>query len=443
MRKNFTYLLFCLLVVFSVNVSFGQSKDDISQYDLSQIKVDQLSDAQIEALLSRAEKEGLTQEQMESMAVQRGMPASEVSKLRKRIEKLKYKNSTKSDKDKLTDRSRTATDKDGKADNLSQNKSVQDRIEKEDTEKDPTEVDLFDVFDEAVKERPEDKIFGFSLFNRKKLTFEPILNIATPQNYVLGPDDEVVIEIWGASQETYQQKITPDGTIFIDNLGVIALNGFTIEEATGKLRKSLSKIYAGLNSGNTFLKVTLGSVRSIKVNIVGDVYRPGTYTLPSLATVFNALYAAGGPSLNGTLRSIKVIRNNKVIANLDLYDFLLKGEQKNNIRIQDQDVIFISPYQNRVELKGEIKRPYFYDMQPDETLADLISFSGGFTGKAYNQRIKINRKTGKEQKIFDVDVKNADSLLMANGDEILVDSVINRLITTKSFIFIGFLSVQM
>jgi protein involved in polysaccharide export with SLBB domain len=421
MRRNFTSCVFYLLFIFLVNSLYAQ-QTDYSGTDLSQIKVEELSDDQIEALLKKAEQQGLSEQQLESLALSRGMSQSDLVKFRKRIQQYKSKKPSQTDSKKFTDRSRTYQDSE---ESESINKNLgQTKKETENETLEETDDDIFNVLQSKKKERLEDKIFGFSLFNRRKISFETNLNIATPQNYQLGPKDEIIIDIWGASQETYKETISPDGSIFIDNLGLITLNGFTIEEATRKLTKSLASIYAGLNSGNTFLKISLGSVRSIKVNIVGDVFLPGTYTLPSLASVFNALYAAGGPSLNGCLRNIKVIRDNKKIADLDFYDFLLKGELPNNIRLQDQDVIFVSPYQNRVELKGEVKRPFFYDMLPNETVSDLLQYSGGFSGKAYNSRIKIIRKTGQAQKIFDI--SNLDTLLLANGDEVTVDSVLNR-----------------
>ena len=244
----------------------------------------------------------------------------------------------------------------------------------------------------------------------------------------MGPSDELIIDVWGASQQTYQQKISPEGSIVISNVGPIYLTVMTIKEATCKIKNELSNIYAGLRgaSPNTFLKVSIGNVRSIKINIVGEVYMPGTYTLPSLATVFNALYAAGGPSLNGTLRNVRVVRNGKTIAEVDFYDFMLKGEQKDNISLQDQDVVFINPYENRVEVKGEVKRPLMYDMNCKETLKNLIYFTGGYTGKAYSQQIKIFRKTSRENKVVDVSITQMDTFKMANGDEVMVDSILNR-----------------
>jgi protein involved in polysaccharide export with SLBB domain len=422
--------VFLTVIAFFFAISVFSQETSLSQNDLSKVQVDQLTDDQIKSFMQRAEQSGMTEQQLEDAALARGMQPSEIEKLRTRIDKIKNESGSKSDSERFHDRSRsykstsenTQTDKNGLFGTVTgdENNGAQ-----------PTDS----IFGSLVgnrynkkRVRPEDKIFGFSIFNNKKLSFEPSLNIPTPENYQLGPNDEVIIDVWGASQQTYQQKISPDGNIIINNVGPIYLSGMTIKEATGKITKELSKIYAGLRgaSPNTFLKVSIGNVRSIKVNLVGEVYLPGTYTLPSLATVFNALYAAGGPSLNGSLRDVRVIRNNKTIAELDFYDFLLKGEQKNNINLQDQDVIFISPYQNRVEVKGEVKRPMTYDVKARETLKDLVYFTGGYTDKAYTQEIKIFRKTSRENKVVDVSASQMDTFKMANGDEVMVDSILNR-----------------
>ena len=423
-------LVLCLSI--SPFLTYAQNSA-VSQSDLSQIQVDQLTDEQVASFYKKAEESGMSEQQLEAAALQRGMPATEVEKLRKRIEKLRNGKASTSDNDKFRDRTRSYSSTDenkvGNKNRLFEGKTQTEIEDSIDLAKTTGETDLFGTLGKKkIKKevRPEDKIFGFAIFKNKKLSFEPNLNIATPQNYVLGPGDEIIIDIWGASQQTYQEKINPEGNIIISNIGPVYLNGLTIEEAGFKLKKELSKIYAGLRAGNTSLKLSLGAVRSIKVNIVGDISIPGTYTLPSLATVFNALYAAGGPALNGTLRSVRLIRDNKTIADLDFYDYLLKGEQKDNVRLQDQDVIFINPYFNRVEVKGEVKRPLLYDVKANESLKDLVYFAGGFTGKAYSQRMKVIRKTGRENKVFDVAALNADTFKLYNGDEVTVDSVLNR-----------------
>jgi protein involved in polysaccharide export with SLBB domain len=398
-------------------------QSSFSSSDLSTLQVDQLTDDQIQQFLKKAEDSGMTEQQLEQAAQARGMQSSEIAKLRTRIEKIQSGKGSTSDSQKFQDRSRTYKTTD--------ESKITDKNKLSQTYKDEgvDKTDTMGIFGQLRSKKATAHIadmFGFSLFNNKKLSFEPNLNIPTPVNYQLGTDDQVIIDIWGASQQTYTEKISPDGNIIISGIGPIHLAGMTIEEGTAKLKKELGKIYAGLRGGNTFLKVSLGNVRSIKVNMIGEVYLPGTYTLPSVATVFNALYAAGGPSLHGTMRSVKVIRENKTIAELDLYEFLLKGEQKDNIRLQDQDIVFISPYTNRVIVKGEIKRPAIYDVKSNESLKDLIGFTGGFTEQAYSEQLKIFRKTSREKKVVDVASAQMDTFKMHNGDEIQVDSILNR-----------------
>ena len=429
-RDSIIKIFFILVVLFFANSGYSQ-ETSLSQTDLSTVKVDQLSDDQIKSFLQRAEQSGMTEQQLENAALARGMQPSEIEKLRNRIDKIKGESGTKSDSDKFHDRSRSYKTTD---ENKQTNKGELFQANRKDNPEQmqgQSEEDIFGNLTKGKKiekKRPEDRIFGFSIFNNKKLSFEPNLNIPTPENYQLGPGDEVIIDVWGASQQTYQQKISPEGNIIINNVGPVYLTGMTIKDATGKIKKELGNIYAGLRgaSPNTFLKVSIGNVRSIKINVVGEVFMPGTYTLPSLTTVFNALYAAGGPSINGTLRNVKVIRNNQTIAELDFYDFLLKGEQKNNVSLQDQDVVFVNPYDNRVEVKGEVKRPMLYDTKTNESLKNLIYFAGGYSGKAYSQQVKIIRKTLRENKVLDVTFNQMDTFKMANGDEVSVDSILNR-----------------
>lgn len=397
--KSLSVIVFMMIMLISQS-GFAQNINSLAGKDLSKVKVDDLSDEQVVALLNKAKESGYTIEQLKVAAKLKGMLPTEIEKLSNRIESLKNDQTVITEK--LKGRSRTE---------LTVINNFADRFlgEEEDTK------------DSDLK-----KIFGYSLFNSENLTFEPSVNVATPMNYQLGPGDNVIIDIWGASQETYEEEITPEGYVVLSNVGPVYLNGLTIEDANLKLKKALSSIYAGLFDGSTFLKLSLGTLRSIKVNIVGDVNVPGSYTLTSLATVFNALYVAGGPSVNGTLRNVKVIRDNKTLATLDIYDFLLKGVQKNNVRLQDQDIVFVSPYSTRVEVSGEIKRPGYYDMLENETLKSLITYSGNYTGKAYSRWIKVVRKNGEEKKVFDVSFAEQDSFKLANGDVINIDTVLDK-----------------
>ncbi len=389
-KRNFILAILVLCITFLMGIYDIQAQN-ISENDYSKIKVDDLTDDQIKAIVQKADLSGMTESEIEIAAKAKGMSDSEILKFKKRIAELKI--------------------------STNNNKSFVERNRDTNIEKDSTDK----------KENPlAKKIFGLSLFTNTNLSFEPSTNIATPLNYQLGPGDKLIIDIWGASQETYEQKVTAEGYIIISNLGPIYVNGMTIEQATAKIKKEISAIYAGLYSGNTFLKVTLGSVRSIKVNIVGDAELPGTYTISSLSTALNAIYAAGGPSENGCLRNIKIIRNNLIVAELDFYEFLLKGELPKNMRLQDEDIIFIPTYENRVEIKGAVKRNFLFDLKTSENLKDLIYYAGGFTDKAYNENIKISRKTGKQYKAFDVARTEQDTFKLKNGDVIEVDTVLQK-----------------
>ncbi|KAA4066735.1 polysaccharide export protein, partial [Bacteroides ovatus] len=229
------------------------------------------------------------------------------------------------------------------------------------------------------------QVFGRNIFNTRNLTFEPSVNIATPLNYRLGPGDEVIIDIWGASQNTIRQQISPDGTINIQKIGPVNLNGLTIAEANDYLKKTLNKIYNGLNNANdptSDIRLTLGSIRTIQINVMGEVVQPGTYSLSSFATVFHALYRAGGVSDIGSLRNVQLVRNGKNIATIDVYQFIMKGNIQDDIRLQEGDVVIVPAYDVLVKIDGKVKRPMRFEMKKDESLSTLISYAGGFEADA-------------------------------------------------------------
>ena len=260
------------------------------------------------------------------------------------------------------------------------------------------------------------------------MTFEPNVNVATPENYRLGPGDEVIIDVWGASETTIRQTISPEGSILVNNLGPVYLSGKTVKEANNYLKQEFARIYSGVtgNVPSTQVKLTLGEIRSIQVNVMGEVVVPGTYTLSSFASVFHALYRAGGVNPIGSLRSIKVIRNGNTIADLDVYDLLMKGKMKDDIRLQDGDVILVDPYQSLVQILGKVKRPMFYEMKSTETVGTLLKYSGGFTGDAYKKALRIIRKSGREHQIYNVDEMDYSVFRVDDGDKITVDSVLQR-----------------
>lgn len=290
--------------------------------------------------------------------------------------------------------------------------------------------------DNSIQDSTRNQVFGRDIFSNKNLSFEPNMNMPTPRNYPLSAGDEVLINVWGDSELNLKLTLSPDGTIIIPNVGLVPLSGLTIEQAENKIKQELGKIIANLNDSepNTFVSVGLGKIRSIKVNIVGEAIAPGTYTLPSLASLFNALYAAGGVNDIGSLRNIRVYRNNKEIANLDVYDYLLKGKYDTNIRLEDNDMIIIEPYEQLVNTHGKVKRNRTFELRKGETLSDLLKMAGGFTGDAFTEDVTIKRKSGSRYQIATVTEEEFPTFMLQDGDSLLVDSVIpfydNRLTIT-------------
>lgn len=270
---------------------------------------------------------------------------------------------------------------------------------------------------------PEDEVFGRNIFNTQSLTFEPNVNLATPANYQLGPGDEVIIDIWGASQNTIREEISPDGTISIQDLGIVNLNGMTITEASDFLKRELSKIYS--DSQNS-IQVTLGNARSISINVMGEVLVPGTYQLSSFSTVFHALYSAGGVSEIGSLRNIQVVRNGENIATIDVYDFIMKGKVQDDIRLQEGDVVIVPPYEALVKITGKVKRPMRYEMKKDETVNTLLKYAGYFAADGYKGSLNIVRQAGREYSICTVDEKDYSVFKIKDGDVVTATAMLDR-----------------
>ena len=271
------------------------------------------------------------------------------------------------------------------------------------------------------KEKNKRKIFGHDVFNNENLTFESSMNLATPQNYRLGAGDEVNIDIWGASQESVSETISPDGTITIEGIGLIQLGGLSVSQAKAKLRRELGPRYQ-----DSKIELSLGQTRTITVSVMGEVQVPGTYTMSAFATVYNALYMAGGPNDIGTLRNVKVFRNGRQISTVDVYDFLLNGKLTGDVRLQDNDVITVSPYEALVNITGKVKRPMFYEMRKTESAATLVRYAGGFTGDAYTKAIRINRKAGQQYSVFSVGEFDMNGFKLMDEDSVSVDSTLNR-----------------
>ena len=363
--------------------------------------IDELTDDQLKSFIQKAEEDGYTEDQLILGAKARGMSDVEISKFRQRINKLKARGTKKG------------------ANEL--NALSDSRMRQEEEEE---EEDLFDPFGELMGEKTDTlpKIFGMDYFSNNKISFEPNVNIPTPINYRLGPGDEIIIDLWGDSEQTYQEQISPDGYIRIERLGPIYLNGLEIGVATKKIKSKLKTLYGTLGS-STYAQISLGQIRSIKVNVIGEVMVPGTYTMSSLASAFNALYMAGGPQEMGSLRKIEVYRNGQFHDRLDAYQFLIFGEGE-DINLSDGDVVIVKPYDTRVYISGEIKRPAFYDMAKGESLSELLTYAGGVTDMGYTERISVRRKEGNFRAIKTFTQEDDTPLL--NGDEVDIRRISNR-----------------
>ena len=410
-KKILLLHLFLLVICYSVSAQVS----GMSQSELSQMKVDNLSDDQIRQLVSEMKRNNVSYSQIDQYASQKGIPDTEVSKLKSRISQLNL------------DRELTGTSGSSVARDTSGRRSYIDEESSQDT------TDYYQERykkirsqEEFEKELKRQKVFGTELFSNKNLTFEPNLRMATPPTYRLGAEDELIIDVYGYSEVQHRLKISPEGYVRIPNLGLVYVNGLTMAEAQERITRQLSTIYSGIRSGNTFVQVSLGNIRSIRVLLIGEIMRPGTYTLPSLATVANALYVSGGPNENGSFRSIQVIRNGQPVANFDLYDFLIHGDLSNNIVLQDQDIVKVNAYKMRVELIGEIKRPAIYEAKDNETLQQVVDFAGGYTDNSYKDVIRVLRINSKAREVVSVSAADVGSFKLRSGDKFYIDSVLNR-----------------
>lgn len=277
------------------------------------------------------------------------------------------------------------------------------------------------LLNKLMADKVKRKVFGRNIFNNKNLSFEPNMNIATPQNYRLGPGDAVFIDVYGASQKTIESTVSPDGYVTIEDYGPVQVSGLTVSQANAKLRSTLGSRYS-----SSQIKLTVGETRSIMVNVMGEVKAPGTYTLSAFATVFHALYMAGGTNDLGTLRNIKVYRNNRLVSVVDIYDYMLNGKLTGNVRLADNDVIVVGPYDCLVNITGKVKRPMWYEMKKNESVGSVLKYAGGFTGDAYTKSVRVIRKTGKEYSVYNVDEFDMSSFHISDEDSISVDSILPR-----------------
>jgi protein involved in polysaccharide export with SLBB domain len=397
MRKIFFLLLFATIsIVTSAQVG-------------SNVKVDELSDAQILQLVKQGESMGYTsEEQLAQLALSKGIKQEELIKFKARVQKLK---------------------KQGTSTQIGDKQAVGAGREYSEAGREYSETTAGGSITNEKKEDIEEvktKIFGADLFKNSNITFEPNLRIATPKSYVIGPDDKLIIDLTGDNERSYDLLVSAEGVINLEYVGRIAVGGLSIEQASSKIRSAMSNTYPALRNGRTTVAVNLGNIRSIQITVTGQVTKAGTYTLPSLANVYRALYVSGGPSTNGSFRNIQVIRNNKVVATVDVYDFLLKGMQTANVRLQDQDVIYIPAYSKRVEISGEVKESAIFELKSSETLQNIIDFAKGFTAEAYTAKIKTFQNTNRERRIIDVNEDQFSTYKPQNGDKFVVEAILER-----------------
>ncbi|MFT4735275.1 MAG: polysaccharide export outer membrane protein, partial [Arcticibacterium sp.] len=339
--KIHKHLFFIFLSLFLSAQTFSQSP----------VNVDKISDAQIEQFIKEAASRGFSEAEMEAAAMANGYTAQDVAKIRDKINRVKSGTNNLSEKASQTTREQIG--------------EVAKR----------TDLQVID----SSKVLKKLEVFGRSIFNNKNLSFEPNLRLPTPKDYVLGPEDKLNIDITGYAYQHYEVVVSPEGTIKLESLAAINISGLTVAEAKSKITDRLKLLFGGLRNGKLNADVTLGDLRSIKVTLVGEVENPGTYTVSSFATVFNALYLAGGPSEKGSFRNIKLLRGNKEKANLDLYPFLINGLQESNVMLQDQDVIFVSMARTKVTVEGEVKREGIYELITNESLKEVLDYAGGFS----------------------------------------------------------------
>jgi len=413
-----------------------------------------MSDEQILKFVMKEREAGTTQQQIVTKLMQRGVNVQDIQRVRKKYERLQKEEGlgalSNSTSGKTDDRTRQNNAKEGVRDltgtgyarEADSRRYANSRLLNDQTvyrhtydENDEefmafqSEMDLLAPADtatlylqllEKVNSRKRE-VFGRDIFNNESLTFEPAMNIATPASYVLGPGDVVYIDIYGASQKTVESTVSPEGSVTIEGFGPVQLGGMTVSQAQAQLRAQLGARYS-----SSQVKLSVGQMRTITVNVMGEVRVPGTYTLSSLATVFNALYMAGGTSDIGTLRNIKVYRNNRLISTCDIYGYILDGDMRGNVRLQDNDVISVGTYDCLVNVSGKVKRPMYYEMKRDESLGTLLDYAGGFTGDAYKKSVRVTRKSGSMLSVYNVDEFDMRTFMLMDEDSVSIDSIIDR-----------------
>lgn len=406
MIKKLFVITFMVLIACQYNTAMAQT----------------MSDEQVIEFVRTSQEKGDSQAQIIQKLQKRGVTVQQVQNIRRKLENGHQNLGAVSVTNKKDENSRLRTNKQevAKSSNvMTRIQHTDSYLQDEQTESLNSELGFItqDPVDKTM-ENTEEQVFGRNLFNNRELTFQPAMNIATPANYRLGAGDVVIIDVWGASQETFQGTISPDGTVTIEGIGPIKLGGQSVSQATGTIKSRLGRYYEDCN-----FSLSVGDTRSIMVQVMGEVKVPGTYTLNSLSTAFNALYSAGGINEIGTLRNIKVYRSGRQIATIDVYDYLLNGNSAGDIRLQDNDIIVVGPYESLVRVKGRVKRPMFYEMKPSESVATLIDYAGGFTGDAYRKNLRLIRKNGAEYSVHTIGEFDMKGFTLNDGDSIFVSTI--------------------
>lgn len=403
MKKIITVII---LIIALFQTNSGLAQDILKGNDLSTVRVDYLSDGDIAKIKTQLQSNNVTIDQVESTALSRGMNATEFAKLKKRLSLLE---APKAEVDKKTNKK-----KEKEKDSQDEDEDSDDILRKQEKNE-----------NKKVKDSLNSLVFGSELFDNPTLNFQPNLKLATPVNYILGPGDELQVSVNGVQEFNDNVPVTVEGKVNIQYVGQISVSGMTIEAATQKIKTAISRIYSTVRSGQSQVTVSLGRIRTIKVTIIGSK-QPGNYSVSSLATVYNALFLGGGPGKNGSYRNIELIRNNKIFKNIDIYRFLVNGNQSDNVGLKDNDVIRIPAYSNRVTVEGEAKRSGIFEMKKGESFSDLLTFASGFNEFAYTSSVNVLQKTGKEFKVADIQASQYGSYQPLNGDVYRVSKILNR-----------------
>lgn len=420
MMKNIRNFAFALCVMLTWGVA---------------VNAQSMSDEQVMQYVVTEYNKGTSQSQIVTKLMQKGVDISQIRRVRQKYERqaknggLGIKDITGEEASDNRLRTNNAKDKKQSGGQMQTQKELSLDENKKYTDDNPAFVGMQDELGvilpdsllDSMKEQGGRKVFGRDIFNNKELTFEPNMNIATPQNYRLGPGDAVFVDIYGASQKSIQATVTPDGTIVLEGFGPVDVSGLTVAQANARLKATLGARYS-----SSKIRLTVGQTKTIMVNVMGEVMAPGTYTLSAFASVFHALYMAGGTNDIGTLRNIKVYRNNKLVTTVDIYDYILNGKLKGNVRLADNDVIVVGPYDCLVNVTGKVKRPMFYEMKKSESVGTVLKYAGGFTGDAYKKSVKVIRKAGSKYSIFNVGEFDVNTFKVEDEDSISIDSVIPR-----------------